>query len=45
MIIDRLEIEGFKYYKEKTIFKNFGNNFNAITEKNVSGKSNILNSI
>ena len=45
MIIDELEIEAFKSCKEKTIFKNFGNNFNAITGNNGSGKSNILDSI
>lgn len=45
MVIDQLEIEGFKSYKDKTILRNFGNNFNAITGKNGSGKSNILDSI
>ena len=45
MIIEKLEIEGFKSYKEKTILKNFGKTFNAITGKNGSGKSNIIDSI
>ena len=45
MIIEQLEIQGFKSYKERTILKNFGNNFNAITGNNGSGKSNILDSI
>ena len=45
MIIDQLEIEGFKSYKEKTILKNFGDHFNAITGNNGCGKSNILDSI
>ena len=45
MIIEQLEIQGFKSYKERTILKNFGDNFNAITGNNGSGKSNILDSI
>ena len=45
MIIDQLEIEGFKSYKEKTILKNFGDHFNTITGNNGCGKSNILDSI
>ena len=45
MIIDKLEIEGFKSYKTKTVLKDFDNNFNAITGENGSGKSNILDSI
>lgn len=45
MIIDNLEIEGFKSYRDKTILRNFGKNFNAITGQNGSGKSNILDSI
>lgn len=45
MIIDRLEIEGFKSYKEKTILKNFELNFTTITGNNGCGKSNILDSI
>ena len=45
MIIDELEIIGFKSFKEKTILKNFGRNFNAITGNNGCGKSNIFDSI
>lgn len=45
MIIDELEIEGFKSYKERTVFKKFGDNFTAITGNNGSGKSNVLDSI
>ena len=45
LLIDQLEIQGFKSFKEKTVLTNFGKNLNAITGNNGSGKSNILDSI
>ncbi|KRY08259.1 Structural maintenance of chromosomes protein 2 [Trichinella patagoniensis] len=45
MHLKRIELEGFKSYRQRTILDNFNPNFNAITGLNGSGKSNILDAI
>lgn len=43
--IEKIEIEGFKSYKNKTILEGFDLNFNCITGSNGSGKSNIIDAV
>ncbi|KRX93460.1 Structural maintenance of chromosomes protein 2 [Trichinella pseudospiralis] len=45
MHLKRIELEGFKSYRQRTVLDNFNSNFNAITGLNGSGKSNILDAI
>lgn len=45
IFIQKIEINGFKSYKNKTIFENFDLNFNCITGTNGSGKSNAIDAI
>jgi len=45
IFIQKIEIDGFKSYKNKTIFEHFDLNFNCITGTNGSGKSNTIDAI
>ena len=45
MYIKEIILEGFKSYSVRTEIKGFGQQFNAITGLNGSGKSNILDAI
>lgn len=45
MYIKEILIEGFKSYAKKVKLDGLHRNFNAITGKNGSGKSNILDAI
>ena len=45
MHIKKIIIDGFKSYANRTVIDNFDCNFNAITGRNGTGKSNILDSI
>ncbi|KAF2076638.1 hypothetical protein CYY_002067 [Polysphondylium violaceum] len=45
MYIEKITIEGFKSYAQRTVIEGFDPTFNAITGLNGSGKSNILDSI
>ena len=43
--LQRVILDGFKSYANRTVVDNFDTEFNAITGLNGSGKSNILDSI
>lgn len=45
MFISEIILEGFKTYASRTVLSGFDRSFNAITGKNGSGKSNILDAI
>jgi structural maintenance of chromosome 2 len=45
IFIQKIEIDGFKSYKNKTTFEHFDLNFNCITGTNGSGKSNTIDAI
>lgn len=45
MYIHEIIIEGFKSYANRTVIGPFDPSFNAVTGKNGSGKSNILDAI
>ena len=45
MKIKEIIIDGFKSYGRRTVLSNFDDEFNAITGRNGSGKSNILDAI
>jgi structural maintenance of chromosome 2 len=45
MKIESILLDGFKTYGVRTLLENFDPNFTAITGKNGSGKSNILDGI
>lgn len=45
MFIREIVIDGFKSYAQRTVISGFDKQFNAITGRNGSGKSNILDSI
>lgn len=45
MYIKEIQMEGFKCYQQKTVIRNIGPGFNAITGMNGSGKSNIIDAI
>lgn len=45
MKIKEIILNGFKSYGKKTVLTDFDSEFNAITGRNGSGKSNILDAI